>query len=135
MAKASLAAAQVRLDRRSLAARVEGSVETVYFRPGELVPAGRPVVSILPPGLVKIRFFVSEPDLPRFRMGTRVTVTCDGCKPIPATVSFISSSAEYTPPVIYSLDERAKLVFLLEAKPDDPQTIRPGQPVTVGLAP
>lgn len=136
MASASLAAAQVRLDRRKLAAKVEGSVETVYFRPGELVPAGRPVVSILPPNLIKVRFFVPEPDLPRFRLGTKVTATCDGCsKPIPATVSFIASSAEYTPPVIYSLDERSKLVFMLEARPDDANALRPGQPVTVGVAP
>lgn len=136
VAKANLAAAQTRLDRRRRAAPVEGSVETVYFRPGELVPAGRPVVSILPPGLIKIRFFVAEPQLPRFRLGTPVNVTCDGCgKPIPAKVSYIAASAEYTPPVIYSLDERAKLVFMLEARPDDPLALRPGQPVTVGLAP
>jgi HlyD family secretion protein len=136
MAQANLAAAQTRLDRRKLAAKVEGSVETVYFRPGELVPAGRPVVSILPPNLIKVRFFAPEPDLPRFHMGTKVSVTCDGCsKPIPATVSFIAASAEYTPPVIYSLDERAKLVFMLEARPDDANSLRPGQPVTVEVAP
>lgn len=136
VAQAYLAAAQTRLERRRLVAKVEGSVETVYFRPGELVPAGRPVVSILPPGLIKVRFFVPEPDLPRFKLGTRVNVTCDGCtKPIPATVSFIAASAEYTPPVIYSLDERAKLVFMLEARPDEPQSLRPGQPVTVDVVP
>lgn len=135
-ARADVASAQVRLDRRRFSAGREGSVETVYFRPGELVPAGRPVVSILPPELIKVRFFVPEPDLPRFRMGTKVNVTCDGCKtPIPATVSYIASSAEYTPPVIYSLDERAKLVFLLEARPDAPLSLRPGQPVRVEIAP
>ncbi|MFT0859820.1 HlyD family secretion protein [Ancylobacter sp. G4_0304] len=135
-AKASLDAAQTRLDRRNLASTREGSVETVYFRPGELVPVGRPVISVLPPELIKVRFFVPEPDLPRFRLGQTVEVTCDGCAAaIPAKVSFISASAEYTPPVIYSLDERSKLVFLLEAKPDDPLSLRPGQPVSVGLAP
>ncbi|MCJ8142994.1 HlyD family efflux transporter periplasmic adaptor subunit [Ancylobacter sp. A5.8] len=135
-AKASLDAAQTRLDRRALASTHAGSVETVYFRPGELVPVGRPVISVLPPELIKVRFFVPEPDLPRFRLGASVEVTCDGCAvPIPAKVSFISASAEYTPPVIYSLDERSKLVFLLEAKPDDPLSLRPGQPVSVGLSP
>ncbi|WP_029356478.1 HlyD family efflux transporter periplasmic adaptor subunit [Bosea sp. 117] len=136
VARASLAAAQTRLARRDRTAPVEGSIETVYFRPGELVPAGRPVVSILPPRQIKARFFVPEPDLPKFRMGMAVDVTCDGCAaPIPAKVSFIASSAEYTPPVIYSLDERAKLVFMLEARPDDPLALRPGQPITVGIAP
>lgn len=133
-ARAALASAQVRLDRRRMVAPVGGSVETVYFRLGELVPAGRPVVSILPPELIKVRFFVPEPALPRFRIGARVAVTCDGCdSSIEARVSYIASSAEYTPPVIYSLDERSKLVFMMEAKPDDPSKLRPGQPVTIEI--
>ncbi|MCB4768214.1 HlyD family efflux transporter periplasmic adaptor subunit [Ancylobacter sp. Lp-2] len=135
-AQANLASAQTRLDRRSLAAPAAGSVETVYFRPGELVPVGRPVLSVLPPDLIKMRFFVPEPDLARFRLGSKVLVHCDGCAgSVPATVSFIASSSEYTPPVIYSLDERSKLVFMLEARPDDPLKLRPGQPITVELVP
>lgn len=135
-ARASLARAQVRLERRRMSAPVGGTVETLYFRTGELVPAGRPVVSILPPELIKVRFFVPEPALPKFRIGSAVTVTCDGCaEEIEAAVSYIAASAEYTPPVIYSLDERAKLVFMLEARPRDPSQLRPGQPVTVEIAP
>ncbi|WGD31568.1 HlyD family efflux transporter periplasmic adaptor subunit [Ancylobacter sp. WKF20] len=135
-AEANLSAARTRLTRRSLAAPVAGSVETVYFRPGELVPAGRPVVSLLPPELIKLRFFVPEPDLPRFTLGAPVRVTCDGCTaPVDAKVSYIAASAEYTPPVIYSLDERAKLVFLLEARADTPGALRPGQPITVQRLP
>lgn len=135
-ARASLTAAQVRLERRRMPAPVSGTVETLYFRTGELVPAGRPVVSILPPELIKVRFFVPEPALPMFQLGTSVTVTCDGCEEeVEATVSYIAASAEYTPPVIYSLEERSKLVFMLEARPRDPSKLRPGQPVTVEIAP
>lgn len=135
-AAANLMAARTRLNRRSLTAPVSGSVETVYFRPGELVPAGRPVVSLLPPELIKLRFFVPEPDLPRFTLGAAVRVTCDGCTaPVDAKVSYIAASAEYTPPVIYSLDERAKLVFLMEARAATPGALRPGQPITVQLLP
>lgn len=136
-ARANLAAASVRLDRRTLKAPADGAVQTVYFRPGELVPEGRPVVSILPPGLVKVRFFVPEAQLPQVAVGAAVTVTCDGCQPFTARVSFISQQAEYTPPVIYSREERAKLVYLIEARPDDPARARPGQPVnvTLGAAP
>ncbi len=135
-ARAALAAAQVRLDRRRMLAPVSGTVETLYFRNGELVPAGRPVVSILPPELIKVRFFVPEPALPKFRLGTALVVSCDGCEePIDASVSYIAASAEYTPPVIYSLEERSKLVFMLEAKPRDLEKLRPGQPVTVEIAP
>ncbi|MBS7542687.1 HlyD family secretion protein [Ancylobacter oerskovii] len=135
-AQANLVTARTRLDRRTLKAPAAGSVETVYFRPGELAPVGRPVLSLLPPERIRMRFFVPEPDLARFRLGARVIIHCDGCEgSVPATVSYIATESEYTPPVIYSLDERSKLVFLLEAKPDDPLKLRPGQPITVELAP
>ncbi|ABS65714.1 secretion protein HlyD family protein [Xanthobacter versatilis] len=132
-ARATLAAAQVRLDRRTLKAPTNGPVQTVYYRVGELVPEGRPVVSILPPGLVKVRFFVPEQVLPNVALGSRVTVTCDGCPSTTAKIFFISAQAEYTPPVIYSREERSKLVYLVEARPDDPAKARPGQPVNVAL--
>ncbi|MFG1391994.1 HlyD family secretion protein [Xanthobacter agilis] len=132
-AQAAEAAAQVRLARRTLTAPAAGAIQTVYYRVGELVPEGRPVVSLLPPGLVKIRFFVPEAVLPKVVLGDAVSVSCDGCPPITGKVSFISASAEYTPPVIYSREERAKLVYLIEARPDDPATARPGQPITVSL--
>lgn len=132
-ARANLAAAEVRLQRRTLKAPADATVQTVYFRPGEMVPEGRPVVSLLPPGLVKVRFFVPEALLPKVAVGAPVTVTCDGCPPITAKISFVAGQAEYTPPVIYSREERAKLVYLIEARPDDPAKARPGQPVTVLL--
>lgn len=132
-AKANLAAAQVRLDRRTLFSPADGAVQTVYFRVGEMVPEGRPVVSVLPPALVKVRFFVPEAQLPRVAVGETVTVTCDGCPSTTAKVSFIAAQAEYTPPVIYSREERAKLVYLVEARPTDPARARPGQPVNVAL--
>lgn len=133
-AKANADAAAIRLARRTLTTPQDGQVQTLYYRVGELVPEGKPVVSVLPPGLVKVRFFVPEAQLPQIRPGQSVTVTCDGCQPITADITFIADSAEYTPPVIYSREERAKLVYLVEARPRDPARARPGQPVTVSLA-
>ncbi len=125
---------RTRLARRKVVSPVYGAVQKIYFRPGEVVPAGRPVVSLLAPANVKIRFFVPEPLLTQVTTKDRIAVECDGCtEPIGAKVKFISGSAEYTPPVIYSLDERAKLVFLVEAIPDQPETLRVGQPVSVKL--
>jgi len=112
-------------------------VQQIYFRQGEMVAAGRPVLSILPPGNVKIRFFVPQAKLPQIAVGDTVRVHCDGCdNDLDARVSFVSRSAEFTPPVIYSTEERSKLVFMIEARP--PQggdRFRVGQPVTVVLAP
>ena len=111
-----------------------GTVQQVYYRPGEMVPAGRPVLSILPPGNIKLRFFVAQALLPKIALGDAVDVACDGCgEPLRAKISFISRSAEYTPPVIYSLEERNKLVFMVEARPEKPDGLRVGQPVQVAL--
>jgi HlyD family secretion protein len=105
------------------------------YRPGEWVAAGAPVVSILPPGNVKIRFYVPEPVLASLRIGAPVSVRCDGCgAAIAAKISFIAPQAEFTPPVIYSRENRAKLVFLVEAHPDAANAaLHPGLPVEVAL--
>jgi len=135
-AESAVRSAQTRLDRRKLVSPVTGTVQQVYFRPGELVPAGKPVISVLPPGNIKVRFYVPEAILPQIAPGDEVAVSCDGCAAdLKAKVSFISRQSEYTPPVIYSQDERSKLVFLIEALPTQPDALRVGQPVSVMLQP
>jgi HlyD family secretion protein len=134
-AEARRGAAETKLARRKLVSPVGGTVQQVYYRPGEMVSAGRPVVSLLPPGNIKVRFFVPETALARVALGDAVTVTCDACgEPIAARVSFIARAAEFTPPVIYSLEERAKLVFMVEARTEHVDKLRVGQPVNVKLA-
>lgn len=133
-AEARLASAQTRLARRQVKSPVSGVVQQVYFRPGEMVSAGRPIISVLPPSNLKIRFFVPEGHLPKIAIGETIAVACDGCAASTARISFISRTAEYTPPVIYSLEERHKLVFLVEARPERPEILRVGQPVTVAPA-
>jgi HlyD family secretion protein len=133
-AQANLGWAETRLKRRSLSSPVEGTVHQVYYRIGETVQAARAVIAVLPPSNMKIRFFAPEGELPKIAIGDTVKVTCDGCeRDLSATVSFIAKNAEYTPPVIYSMEERAKLVFLIEAKPDKPAAFRVGQPVSVSF--
>ena len=131
-AEARLNSAQTRLTRRKVFSPVTASVQQIYYRPGEMVPAGRPVVALLPPGNIKVRFFVPEAELPKISLGENVTIKCDGCRTdVAARVTFISRSSEFTPPVIYSLDERSKLVFLIEARTETPDGLRVGQPVDV----
>jgi HlyD family secretion protein len=132
VAEARVVSSQTRLARRSGFAPVAGIVQQIYFREGEMVAAGRPVLSIMPPGNMKLRFYVSETDLPKFAIGDEVRVTCDNCAAdLTARVYFIATSAEYTPPVIYSLDERNKLVYLIQARPAKPDALRVGQPVSI----
>jgi HlyD family secretion protein len=134
-AEARLNSSQTRLARRRVASPVAGTVQQVYFRPGEMVPSTKPVVSLLPPENLKVRFFVPEALLPKIALGDRVQVSCDGCPPdLAARIGFIARTAEFTPPVIYSMEERSKLVFLVEARPEKPEALRVGQPVSVSLS-
>src|SRR5215475_10484634 len=134
VAEARVNTSETRLVRRQGFAPVAGTIQQIYFREGEMVPAQRPVLSIMPPGNMKIRFFVSESELPKLTIGEEVKVTCDNCADdLTARVYFIATSAEYTPPVIYSLDERNKLVYLIQARPSKPDALRVGQPVSVYL--
>ncbi|MBP1846979.1 HlyD family secretion protein [Rhizobium petrolearium] len=130
-AKADLASAEAALAKRSVAAPAAGSIETLYYRLGEVVPSGRPIVALLPPENVRIRFFVPETEIARLALGQAIRVACDACEPADAKISFISGTTEYTPPEIYSLEERAKLVYRVEAIPADPKSFRPGLPVDV----
>ena len=132
IAEARVNTSQTKLARRRMSAPIAGTIQQIYFREGETVPAQRPVVSILPPGNMKVRFFVPEPALPKLKVGDEVRVTCDGCADgLTAKIYFIATTAEYTPPVIYSQDERTKLVYLIQARPDRPERLRVGQPVSV----
>jgi HlyD family secretion protein len=132
--RAAVGMAQWRIDQRHVTAPSAGIIADVLARPGETIPAGGAVVSLLPPENIFVRFFVPEPRLAEIHGGDKVALKCDRCPAeFAATVSFISPQAEYTPPVIYSEASRAKLVYMVEARPPREQAplINPGQPVAV----
>lgn len=135
-AEARLNSARTRLDRRRVVSPVTGTVQEVYFRVGEMVAAVRPIVSLLPPDNTRVRFFVPQALIPKLHIDDRVAVACDGCpSSLYARINFLSAQAEFTPPVIYSQEERSRLVFRVEAKPENAAAFRVGQPVTVKLLP
>jgi HlyD family secretion protein len=133
-ARSALEMAQWRLDQRSVVAPVGGRVADVLARSGETMTAGEPVVSLLPPQNIFVRFFVPEANLASLHRDDRVEFTCDGCPAgLAGTISFISPTAEYTPPLIYSETTKAKLVYRIEARPPPEQAalLNPGQPIEV----
>lgn len=134
-AKAALATAEWQLAQRKLAAPATGRIHDILRRPGETAGPGAPVVTLLPDGGIKLRFYVPEAVVSRVALGETVTASCDGCPgPIAATVSFVASEAEFTPPVIYSLRNRQKLVYQVEARPATGEAaLKPGQIVDVRL--
>ncbi|MBB5189310.1 HlyD family secretion protein [Silvimonas terrae] len=135
-ARATLEQASWKLDQKTVDATRSGLVFDTLYQPGEWVAAGNPVVRMLPPENIKVRFFVPEAEVGHLKTGQAVTIHCDGCEAdIAARITFISSEVEYTPPVIYSNENRNKLVFLIEAHPNAKKApaLHPGQPVEVRL--
>src|SRR5690606_348157 len=133
---AALARARVALSDRVVSAPQGGRALDVFFRVGEIAAAGQPVVEILPPENVVARFFVPEPAVAGLEYGRRVAIFCDGCPEsgVEAAISYVASEAEFTPPVIFSREERAKLVFRVEARPVEPTSLlKPGLPIEARL--
>lgn len=138
-AEATLVAAEADADKaredladRTVLAPSDGRVERLYFSGGELAPAGTPVVALQPADALKVKFYLAEADRPDFVLGEVLKISCDGCGAgLSATVSFFASDPQFTPPVIYSRDERSRLTFLTEATLAEGSAPHPGQPVTI----
>lgn len=134
--RAALQQAQWKLQEKQISSPRAGLVFDTLYRTGEWVAAGNPIVQLLPPENIEIRFFVPESLVGGLKLGQTVSVHCDGCpSPVAAAITFISNQVEYTPPVIYSNENRAKLVFMVIAKPsvDNAPLLHPGQPLEVAL--
>lgn len=132
---AALDQARWHLGEKTVTAPRQGKVHDIFYRPGEWVQAGGPVLKFLPPENLKIRFFVPEKDFGRLRLGQRLVLEYDSAsEAVPARITYLAPEAEYTPPVIYSNETRSKLVFMAEARPESPgPALNPGQPLTVRL--
>ena len=122
---------QIRVNQLTPISPSPARVEDVFYQPGEWVSANQPIVSLLPDNKVKVRFFVPEQEVARYRPGREVRFTCDGCKGQTATIGYVSPRPEFTPPIIYSRDSRDRLVFMVEAYPKRPAGLMPGLPVDV----
>jgi HlyD family secretion protein len=136
--EADLAKVDWDLFQMKQAARQDAVVFDTLFRPGEWVPAGKPVVALLPPGFVKVRAFVPQAEVSRIQLGAAMTVAIDGLpQPLQGKVSFISPKVEFTPPVIYGRESRGKLVVMIEIvfEAATAATLHPGQPADVRATP
>ena len=139
--EADAAAAQAALDQagwavaqKSQTAPHSGLVYDTLYREGEFVAAAAPVLALLPPENIKARFFVAEADYGKLKAGDTVKVTISGHDaPLEARISYLSPQPEFTPPVLYNRENRAKLVFMVEAvfDPAAARNLHPGQPVEV----
>lgn len=138
-AEANLAAANAELDRantdlatRTIIAPVAGVVEKVFYDEGEVAQPGMPILSLLPENGRTVRFFIPEPGRSQFKIGDRMEMECSGCpEGLMVELTYIDQQPQFTPPIIYSRDERARLVYRAEARPVEPISLFPGQPITL----
>lgn len=130
-AQADAERAQLDLDERQIFAPAAGVVERLYYEAGEVASVGTPLASILTVDALEARFFVPEAARSGLAMGQSMTVTCDGCRHVTASIVHIANAPQTTPPVIYSTEERGRLVYLVEARLDQAGILQPGQPITV----
>ena len=123
---------QIQVAQLSPATPAAGRVQQVYYQVGEWVPANQPVLSVIPDGKVKVRFFVPEAAASHYRPGQTVHFSCDGCASgLTARVGYVSPDPEFTPPIIFSRESRDRMVFMVEAYPTHPDKLNPGLPVEV----
>lgn len=135
-AVANVVSARVQLGDRTVEAPVSGRVDRVYFKTGEVAAVGTPVVSILPKGQAKVEFFIPEAMRSSFHIGDVLGLSCDGCaKGLTGEISYLASQPQNTPPIIFSQEERGRLVFMAEARIPDSSGLLPGQPVTMRSLP
>lgn len=133
---AKLAQTKWAVQQKAIYAPADGIVFDIYYRLGEYTEANKAIVSLLSPGDIKVIFYVSETDLGAVKLNNKISVKCHSCsKSYEGRISFISPSAEYTPPVIYSNQTSEKLIYRIEAKfaSQDAYNLHPGQPVNVTL--
>jgi len=131
-ARGALAEASARLSTLSPPAPIDARVEEVFYRPGEYAAANQPILALLPDNEVKLRFYVPEPEMAAYRPGVVVRFGCDGCgETRTAWISWISPRPEFTPPILYGRGSRDRLVYRVEARPEDPRSLNPGLPVDV----
>ncbi|MBA3660824.1 MAG: efflux RND transporter periplasmic adaptor subunit [Gammaproteobacteria bacterium] len=135
-ARANLAQAKWRLEQKQLISPVDAIVFDTFYRVGEYTEENKAILSLLAPADIKVVFYVPEPLLGKLQLNNPIHVSCDGCKNVRAgRISFISPVAEFTPPVIYSIETNVKLIYRIEAafSPQDAYQLHPGQPVYVSL--
>jgi len=135
-AQAVLDQARWRLSKRRIAAPGPGEVQDIIRNAGDTAGPAAPVLSMLPDGAVKLKLYLPEPAFATVSVGDLLRVRCDGCADdLTARISYVSAEPEFTPPVIYSLETRQKLVHLVEARPEgEAPRLKPGQIVDVVLA-
>ncbi len=135
-ARAALAQAEWRLGQRTVAAPAAGRVAEVIRHPGDIAGPSAPILSLLPDGAIRLKLYLPEPQFSAIAVGALLAVQCDGCPPgLTARVTYASPEPEFTPPVIYSLETRQKLVHLIEARPEgEASALKPGQIVDVRVS-
>ena len=132
VAKSQQKSAAIALADRRMTSPIDGRVDQRFSDPGEVAGAGAAILSLYDPGKLKVIFYVPEAKRSGVKLGEVLDVSCDGCKPgLTAKITRIGVEPQFTPPILYSRDERGRLVFRAEARLMQSDGLSPGQPVSI----
>jgi HlyD family secretion protein len=136
-AEAAVRVIDATLANMTIRAPFDGVVTVRHREPGEIVPAGSAVLTLMNPESRWVRIYVTETRIGAVRLGqrARVRTDMDPDKQYGGEVAFIASEAEFTPKTVQTSEERVKLVYAVKVRiTEDPSyDLKPGLPVDVTL--
>ncbi len=117
-AKAQIDRVQADIDDSLLTSPLEGRIQYRIAEPGEVLNAGGRVLNLVDLTDVYMTFFLPEGTAGKVKIGAEARIVLDAIPdtPIPATISFVSSVAQFTPKTVETKIERQKLMFRVKAK-------------------
>ena len=125
------------IDRCFVANPVTGTVLVKYAEAGEVATPAKPLYKIADLSMMKLKVYVSGDQLPHIRIGQKVEVQIDKTKKentsLDGTVSWISSTSEFTPKTIQTKEERVNLVYAVKIAVPNDGSIKIGMPGEVNF--
>jgi HlyD family secretion protein len=116
---------------------IKGTVLAKYAEPNEITAFGKPLYKIADISEMTLRVYVSEPQLPKIKIGQNVSVKIDAGTEMTnytGTISWISSSAEFTPKIIQTKEERVNLVYAVKVKVKNDGSLKIGMPAEMWIS-
>jgi HlyD family secretion protein len=115
---------------------IKGTVLAKYTEPNEVTAFGKPLYKIADISEMELRVYISEKQLSEIKMGQKVTIKVDGLeamKSYSGTISWISTTAEFTPKIIQTKEERINLVYAVKVKVKNDGALKIGMPAEMWI--
>ena len=116
---------------------IKGTVLVKYAEPNEITAFGKPLYKIADLDDMTLRVYISETQLASIKVGQEVTVKIDAgeqMKSYKGTVTWVSETAEFTPKIIQTKEERVNLVYAIKVLVKNDGSLKIGMPAEMWIA-